>query len=92
LTGQPPFLRDTPVEMMIAHVRDSVRPPTDLQPELPLDIQDIVLRCLNKDPQKRFVDVENLDRELAASDCADQWNADQAAEWWQAHTIPGQDH
>lgn len=82
LTGQAPFARETAMETLMAHVHETVAPLTDLRPELPLDLQDVVLRCLDKDPDKRFPDVDSLDRALAECDCAQQWDADRAAEWW----------
>ena len=36
LTGRPPFRADSPMEVMIAHVRDSATPPSQLRPEIPL--------------------------------------------------------
>jgi serine/threonine-protein kinase len=82
LTGQPPFSRDSAMEMLVAHVHEQPAPLTDHRPELPLDLQEIVLRCLNKDPDNRFQDVDSLDRALADCACADQWDRDRAAEWW----------
>jgi len=82
LTGQAPFARETAMETLMAHVHEKVAPMTDLRPELPLDLQDVVLRCLSKEPDKRFPDVESLDRALADCDCADQWDGDRAADWW----------
>jgi serine/threonine-protein kinase len=82
LTGQPPFSRDSAMEMLVAHVHEPPAPLTDLRPELPLDLQDVILRCLNKDPDQRFQDVDSLDRALADCACADQWDRDRAAEWW----------
>jgi serine/threonine-protein kinase len=82
LTGQPPFSRDSAMEMLVAHVHESPAPLTDHRPELPLDLQEVVLRCLNKDPDKRFQDIDSLDRALADCACADQWDRDRAAEWW----------
>jgi eukaryotic-like serine/threonine-protein kinase len=82
LTGQPPFSRDSAMEMLVAHVHEPPAPLTDLRPELPVDLQDVILRCLQKDPEQRFQDVDSLDRALADCACADQWDRDRAAEWW----------
>jgi serine/threonine-protein kinase len=85
LTGLPPFPRDTVIQQIIAHIHDPVRPLTDLRPEVPADLQAVVLRCLEKDPARRFADVNNLHEALAACACAGQWTAGLAAQWWQAH-------
>jgi serine/threonine-protein kinase len=82
LTGQPPFPRDSAMEMVVAHVHEPPAPLTDYRPEIPLDLQEVVLRCLNKTPEQRFQDVESLDRALADCACADQWDHYRAADWW----------
>jgi serine/threonine-protein kinase len=82
LTGQPPFARETAMEMLVAHVHEPVQPLTELRPELPLDLQDVVMRCLNKDPQKRFQDADSLEKALADCASADDWDRHRAADWW----------
>jgi serine/threonine-protein kinase len=66
LTGRPPFERDRAIQVIVAHIHEPVRPLTDLRPEVPADLQGIVLRCLEKDPARRFADVGSLDEALAA--------------------------
>ena len=53
LTGRPPFEGDTPVEVMIAHARDPVVPPSRHVPSVPDDLEQVILRCLAKDPTAR---------------------------------------
>jgi serine/threonine-protein kinase len=71
LTGQPPFPRDRAVEVIVAHLHEPVRPLTDLRAEVPADVQEVVLRCLEKDPARRFADVGRLHDALASCACAD---------------------
>lgn len=82
LTGQAPFTRETTMETLVAHVHEPVTPPADHRPELPVDLQEVVLRCLNKDPEQRFAEVQSLDRALADCECIDHWDAERAADWW----------
>ena len=82
LTGRPPFDDDDPMDVMIAHARDPVVPPSQLRPDIPEDLERVVLRCLAKDPAERFPDAESLEQALAECACADRWNAKRAAEWW----------
>jgi serine/threonine-protein kinase len=84
LTGRPPFEGESGIAVMIAHARDPVVPPSRLRPEIPEDLERVVLRCLAKDPAERFPDVASLERALAACDCAGDWDADWAARWWRA--------
>src|SRR5690606_26519952 len=46
LTGRPPFERTNPLEVIIAHARDEVAPPSKLQPDVPADLEAVILRCL----------------------------------------------
>jgi serine/threonine-protein kinase len=82
LTGRYPFEHKDPWEVMIAHARDPVVPPSRHQPELPEDLERVVLRCLAKDVADRFQDAEGLEQALGACACADGWNAKRAAVWW----------
>jgi serine/threonine-protein kinase len=82
LTGQPPFVRAHAAEVLIAHVREEVRPASEIVPELPADVERIVLRCLAKNPDDRFPSAADLEHALADCACADQWTQEHAATWW----------
>jgi len=85
LTGQPPFSADKPIKVMLSHVHEEVKPLTAWNPELPSDLCQVVLRCLAKDRNGRFADVDELD--TALQNCADAggWDRQKAAEWWRTH-------
>jgi tRNA A-37 threonylcarbamoyl transferase component Bud32 len=87
LTGQPPFVRDTAMLMLMAHAYEPVVPLAMLRPEMPVDLQEVVMRCLEKDPARRFPDVHSVEQALAACADADQWSEDQAALWWHEHPL-----
>jgi eukaryotic-like serine/threonine-protein kinase len=82
LTGVQPFNAPTAFEVMMAHARDPVKPPSQLRPDIPDDVEQVVLRCLAKRPGDRFPDVKELAKTLAACASATEWDADQAALWW----------
>lgn len=82
LTGQPPFPGDNPMAVMIAHVKEDVSPLTNIRADIPDDLQQVVLRCLSKEPDDRFADATEMDRALAACAAAGDWDAQQAAVWW----------
>jgi eukaryotic-like serine/threonine-protein kinase len=88
LTGHPPFERRTPLEVLIAHARDEVVPPSQLWANVPADLEAIVLRCLAKDPNDRYQDTEALDEALANCECADLWTKARARAWWQENGEP----
>jgi serine/threonine-protein kinase len=85
LTGQPPFARDTAMQMLLAHAYEPVVPPGDLQPGVPADLEAVILRCLHKKPEGRFASADSLDKALAACRSAGDWDEGQAAAWWRAH-------
>jgi serine/threonine-protein kinase len=83
LTGRPPFVRGTVLEMLAAHRDEPATFPHRLDEQLPADLQAVVLRCLAKDPADRFADAARLEQALAACSCATAWTREQAARWWQ---------
>jgi serine/threonine-protein kinase len=85
LTGQPPFVRNTAVQTLAAHLGEPVLAPDQHQPDVPADLQAVVLRCLEKEPARRFQDAARLEQALGKCGCAGQWTREQAAAWWGEH-------
>jgi eukaryotic-like serine/threonine-protein kinase len=83
LTGRPPFEQTNPFDVMMAHARDEVVPPSRLRADVPADLERVVLRCLEKKPEDRFSDVDSLEQALAECAAADEWTQADAACWWQ---------
>jgi serine/threonine-protein kinase len=85
LTGRPPFEGPDAMAVMVAHARDPVAPPSTHIRSVPGDLEEVVLRCLAKEPKDRFQDAEGLAQALAACTDAGSWSVGQAEEWWHAH-------
>ncbi len=88
LTGQPPFMSDNPLKVMIAHASQDVVPPRQINADLPVELEEIVLRCLEKDPEHRFQDVAELQRALRELSLNETWSSDMAADWWSCNGCP----
>ena len=82
LAGRPPFQGDNALKVMMAHVRDTPAALGTLRQDIPDDLQQIVMRCLEKSPEDRFESAGQLEQELAACSLANQWSAQEAAVWW----------
>ncbi|WP_165227321.1 serine/threonine-protein kinase [Aquisphaera insulae] len=82
LTGQPPFQGGTPTELMIAHARDPVTPPSKHRPEIPADLEAVVMKCLEKKADDRYPDTRALAAALAACASAADWDEAHAEQWW----------
>ncbi|HYX89431.1 MAG TPA: protein kinase [Gaiellaceae bacterium] len=65
LTGQVPFTGDTPLEIAMKHLSAVPKPPSELRPEVPHDLDLIVLRALAKNPDDRYQTADEFDRDLA---------------------------
>ncbi len=64
LTGRLPFDGDTPLATLMKHQSDAPLPPRRLRPELPAEVEQIVLRALVKRPEGRQQSMEELAGEL----------------------------
>jgi serine/threonine protein kinase len=64
VTGQTPFDGDTPVEIAMRHITEVPEPPSQLNPNIPTALEEIILRCLEKVPDMRFRDGTQLAQAL----------------------------
>jgi serine/threonine-protein kinase len=66
LTGRPPFVADSAAALVHQHLTRPPQPPSRRRPELPAALDQIVLRCLAKDPGDRYEHAEQLCGALAS--------------------------
>jgi len=64
LTGTVPFTGETPVEIAMKHLSATPEPPSARRPEIPRDLDLVVLRALAKEPADRYRSAGELDRDL----------------------------
>jgi serine/threonine-protein kinase len=65
LTGNVPFTGDTPVEIAMKHLSQVPEPPSMLRPDVPHDLDAVVMRALSKEPDQRYGSTEEMDADLA---------------------------
>jgi tetratricopeptide (TPR) repeat protein/predicted Ser/Thr protein kinase len=54
LTATPPFQADNALRLMLRITKEDPRPPRQLNPKVPRDVEAMVLKCLQKNPEKRY--------------------------------------
>src|SRR5262249_45125377 len=63
-TGRPPFKATTAIDTMLQVVSVEPVPPSQIQPTVPRDLETICLRCLVKEPSRRYGSAAELAEEL----------------------------
>jgi serine/threonine-protein kinase len=66
LMGRPPFSGRNATEILEKHVKEAPVPIRDVNPTIPKEFADAIMRCLEKDPWKRFQTTKELDSALQA--------------------------
>jgi eukaryotic-like serine/threonine-protein kinase len=64
LTGGVPFTGETPVEIAMKHLSQPPEPPSARRPDVPRDLDYVVLRALAKDPAERYRTAAEMDSDL----------------------------
>ncbi len=64
-TGKLPFVADSPVTVAIMQVKNRPRPPRELNPQLPVGLEQIILGCMEKNPYNRFQSAAQMLRHIA---------------------------
>ncbi len=59
-TGRVPFDGETPVAVAIKHLQKEPTPPSAIAPDVPQSLENIILKCMEKEPSKRFQSVTEV--------------------------------
>jgi eukaryotic-like serine/threonine-protein kinase len=64
LTGELPYTAENPVAVSMKHVNDPLRPPRELNPEIPEELNALITKLLAKDPDGRYASAAQLADDL----------------------------
>jgi len=82
LTGHPVFDYPQPLKLIFAHVNEQPVPPSTYNPYISDEVDQIIIRCLAKDPDQRFSSVQELADAINLCPEANAWTAQDARLWW----------
>jgi eukaryotic-like serine/threonine-protein kinase len=64
LTGRVPFKGDTPYQTLRMAIEQTPKLPREINPALDRDLEAVCLKCLEKDPQRRYATAQGLAEDL----------------------------
>jgi hypothetical protein len=84
LVGEPVFTAQTVVEICTHHLFSSPVPPSERAKHgVPAELEAIIMRCLEKDPARRFPNASALLIALRELGEVATWSDEQARDWWE---------
>lgn len=67
VTGMVPFDGDTTVAIAIKHLQEEMIPPSEITPDLPHSLEEIIMKCTQKSPDRRYSTLAELINDLKHS-------------------------
>ena len=67
ITGELPFDGDSTVSIALKHLQEDIVPPSELVPEIPYSLEQIIMKCTQKSADRRYANVAALARDLKRS-------------------------
>ena len=67
VTGRVPFNGESTVEVAMKHLQEEITPPSELVPDIPYSLEQIILKCTQKNSERRYGDVGELIQDLKHS-------------------------
>ena len=64
LTGEPPFKGDSPVAVAYQHVREDPQTPSEINPDIPRELDSIILKAMSKNPANRYQSAGDMRSDL----------------------------
>lgn len=67
VTGQVPFDGETTVEVAMKHLQQEITPPSELVPDIPYSLEQIILKCTQKSVDRRYENMSEVIEDLKHS-------------------------
>ena len=67
VTGQVPFDGESTVSVAIKHLQEEITPPSELVPDIPYSLERIILKCTQKNSERRYRNTDELIQDLKRS-------------------------
>lgn len=67
ITGKLPFDGDSTVAIALKHLQEDITEPSELVPDIPYSLEQIILKCTQKSQDRRYASVAQLERDLRHS-------------------------
>jgi serine/threonine protein kinase len=86
LTGALVFEAETPMKTLLRHVQDPPVPPSQrAEGQVPPAFEELIMQCLEKDPNRRPPDAQAVLRIVRTCRVGTDWDGDLARRWWETH-------
>jgi eukaryotic-like serine/threonine-protein kinase len=83
LSGQAPF-GGRGIQQIVTSLTQEPTPLRELRPDVPAGLEIVIHRCLRRNPDERFANIQLVDKALTDCACSTAWNSEEASAWWQA--------
>lgn len=67
VTGRVPFNGESTVEVAVKHLQEEITPPSELVPNIPYSLEQIILKCTQKNSERRYASTKELIKDLKHS-------------------------
>ncbi len=67
ITGELPFDGDSTVSIALKHLQEDITEPSELVPDIPYSLEQIILKCTQKSPDRRYGNIAQLEKDLRHS-------------------------